>query len=538
MEHCRREMSLLNPCNFVHPNPGIENSSHAERHTIPEMDFFSDNRHLREEISGSNSRSQDKSNRDGSTARVNTGLHLLTLNSGIEPSPPNMEEKKSISQMKWNMLQVELERLKDENRKLRSILDQITKNYSILQNQLLLAMQRSTVHHDQQEQKDEENGGASTSTLSAQQLMDPGPSGALDIEEPSQSNNHEDYDVSTQEQSASLTNNIEVISKDPDHRINLISKKRFYTEIEPDHASTTSSGGRQKNPKLAYVDQVPEAPCRKARVSVRARSDAPLISDGCQWRKYGQKMAKGNPCPRAYYRCTMAIGCPVRKQVQRCAEDMSILITTYEGNHNHPLPPAATAMANTTSAAATMLLSGSSSSKESSSSSLTNIGSGFFPPLPYASSMATLSASAPFPTITLDLTHPPNPNISHPLFQRGPPPYPLPLHGHGFGFPQLLGQPAFMSPQLPVNTMSLSSQLGQQRHPSMVETVTAAIATDPNLTAALAAAISSIIGAPMSNDGNKNNNASGGFSSSSPSGVSLMAAAPQHPRSCTTFSTT
>ncbi|KAI5073317.1 hypothetical protein GOP47_0011330 [Adiantum capillus-veneris] len=89
--------------------------------------------------------------------------------------------------------------------------------------------------------------------------------------------------------------------------------------------------------KRRRIENEPEKPfrtMREPRVVVQTVSDVDILDDGYRWRKYGQKVVKGHFYPRNYYKCTN-YGCGVKKHVERSSSDVTSVITSYDGKHNH-----------------------------------------------------------------------------------------------------------------------------------------------------------------------------------------------------------
>ncbi|KDP39160.1 hypothetical protein JCGZ_00917 [Jatropha curcas] len=482
----------------------ITNDNHSisthGKGVLIEMDFFSHHTNHKPNPPPA-ADTVKKEQRDNEEEDIQTGLNLLTGRTSVSDNKSLVEDGLSQNKQGYNqrkkelaILQAEINQMNTENQRLKGMLNQVNHNYRSLKMQLVALTQRNqnqkpiTVPKEEVARHFLDLGKADDHT--SQLIKDERSQSSAILSSPNIIESME-YDSTNNNNNRSpmMINSSYINEIDRD-----ISEEALVHGWIPNkvpkfnnNANASRNGDNDKEEEEEKPETISTCMMRKARVSVRARSEASMISDGCQWRKYGQKMAKGNPCPRAYYRCTMASGCPVRKQVQRSAENKAILVTTYEGYHSHPLPPAAIAMASTTSAAAQMLLSGSMQSQDG----LTNINSSTktFPSYPFPG-VATLSASAPFPTVTLDLTH--QPQVFNPL-QRS-----QPYFLHSFASAPLVSAQAVCDTNNPSIKFSgllrpQEMELSQQQHvPEFLDTISD-ITADPNFTAALVAAISSIV---------------------------------------------
>ncbi|KAK6249161.1 hypothetical protein QUC31_020726 [Theobroma cacao] len=107
-------------------------------------------------------------------------------------------------------------------------------------------------------------------------------------------------------------------------------------QVKEEHLSEPEPKRRMKKGNAVCSGSVLKSG-KKPKFVVHAAGDVGISGDGYRWRKYGQKMVKGNPNPRNYYRCTSA-GCPVRKHIETAVDNTNAVIITYKGVHDHDMP--------------------------------------------------------------------------------------------------------------------------------------------------------------------------------------------------------
>ncbi|CAG7867813.1 unnamed protein product [Brassica rapa] len=128
--------------------------------------------------------------------------------------------------------------------------------------------------------------------------------------------------------------------EDTDDPSKLGRKRRIDEEEDDDiadeHEVKPSSPKRRKYDEVSNMMTALRA-SNNPRVRLRMETEEAQPNDGHRWRKYGQKIVKGNPNPRSYYKCSHK-GCIMKKHVERAADDLRMLLVTYYGKHGHAAP--------------------------------------------------------------------------------------------------------------------------------------------------------------------------------------------------------
>ena len=186
----------------------------------------------------------------------------------------------------------ELERMKVENQRLKEMLNQVTTNYNALQMHLMTLLQAPKAENTEENGRVDEkvvegknNGGL----IVPRQFMDLGLAANGDTDENSVSSS----EGRSRERSGSPGNNGELASKKARMIKDGISEERLVFDQENKKEYGRGDNGREESPggqtsqgwgpnkvprfnSPKNVDQT-EATMRKARVSVRARSEAPMV---------------------------------------------------------------------------------------------------------------------------------------------------------------------------------------------------------------------------------------------------------------------